>query len=71
MHFALIPVQLPSEDFEQGSLAGAVLAQQAHPLPLVYLKGQAVQYLLPTSNSLDRFETEISIICLLLLSVVI
>ena len=45
MHFALIPVQLPSEDFEQCGLAGAVFAQQAHPLPLVHLKGQAVQYL--------------------------
>ena len=45
VHLALVPIQFAGEDFEQCGLAGAVFAQQAHPLPLVYLKGQAVQYL--------------------------
>ena len=40
---ALVGLQLPGEDAEEGGLARPVLSQQAHPLPGVHLKGQAVQ----------------------------
>ena len=41
-HLPLVVVQLPGENLEQGGFACAVLAQKAHPLPLVHLKAQAV-----------------------------
>ena len=44
VHLPLVPVQLPGEDLEHRGLAGAVLAQQTHPLPLIHLEGEAVQY---------------------------
>ena len=43
-HRALIRVHLPGHHAEDGGLARAVPAQQAHPLPLVDLEGEAVQY---------------------------
>ena len=45
-HGALVPVQLPGQDLEQGGLARAVPAQKSHPLALVDLKGQSVQDIL-------------------------
>ena len=43
-HLPLVPIQLAGEDSEHRGLARAVLAQQAHPLPLIHLEGEAVQY---------------------------
>ena len=40
---ALVAVQFSYQYFEQRGLAGAVFAQQAHPLPLIDLKGDAIQ----------------------------
>ena len=40
----VVPVQFAGDDLEQGGLTGAVFAQQAHPLPLIDLEGEAVQY---------------------------
>ena len=51
---ALVAVQLPGQYFEQGGLAGAVFAQQAHPLPLVDLKGDAVQNIVAHLKGLDQ-----------------
>ena len=51
---ALVAVQLSGEDFKQGGLAGAVAAQQTHPLPLVNLKGQAVQNVVAHLKGLDK-----------------
>ena len=49
---ALVGLQLPGEDAEEGALPRAVAAQQAHPLPLVDLEGDAVQYILPDLKGL-------------------
>ena len=43
-HLPLVGLQLPGEDAEEGGLAGAVAAQQPHPLPGLHLEGDAVQY---------------------------
>ena len=51
---ALVIVQLAGQYLEQGGLAGAVAAQQAHPLPLVHLKGEAVQDVLPHLKGFDQ-----------------
>ena len=40
---ALVGLQLAGEDPEEGALPRAVAAQEAHPLPLVDLEGDAVQ----------------------------
>ena len=41
-HRPLIRLHLPGENAEEGGLAGAVLAQQSHPLPLVHLEREAI-----------------------------
>ena len=51
---ALVIVQLAGQYLEQGGLAGAVAAQQAHPLPLVHLEGEAVQHVLPHLKGFDQ-----------------
>ncbi|MPM88903.1 hypothetical protein SDC9_136007 [bioreactor metagenome] len=43
-HLAAVIVQFTSENAQQGGLAGAVFAQQSHPLAGAYLKGNSVQY---------------------------
>ena len=40
---ALVAVQFSYQYFEQRGLAGAVFAQQTYPLPLIDLKGDAIQ----------------------------
>ena len=40
---ALIRLHLPGDDAEDGGLAGAVAAQQPHPLPGIHLEGKPVQ----------------------------
>ena len=39
----LVAVQFSYQYFEQRGLAGAVFAQQTYPLPLIDLKGDAIQ----------------------------
>ena len=41
-HIALVGLQLPGENAEEGGLARAVAAQQSHPLPGLHLEGDAV-----------------------------
>ena len=53
-HLPLVMVQLTGEDLEHRGLAGAVLAQQTHPLPLVHLKREPVQYFLAYLELLDQ-----------------
>ena len=53
-HAALVIVQLAGQYLEQGGLAGAVAAQQTHPLPLVHLEGEAVQHVLPHLKGLHQ-----------------
>ena len=53
-HGALIVVQFSRQYFEQGGLACAVFAQQAHPLALVDLKGDAVQNIVPHLKGLHQ-----------------
>ncbi len=53
-HRALVRVHLPGHHAENGGLARAVAAQQAHPLPLVDLEGEAVQNSFADLELLDQ-----------------
>ena len=53
-NLSLVVVQLSRQYAKQGGFARAVPAQQAHPLPLVNLKGQAVQDVVPHLKGLDQ-----------------
>ena len=50
----LVGVDLPGHHAENGGLARAVAAQQAHPLPLVDLEGEAVQNSFADLELLDQ-----------------
>ena len=53
-HLALVIVVFSGEDFKQGGLSAAVFAQDAHPLPGVHLKGEAVQQIVPDLKGFDQ-----------------
>ena len=54
-HLALVGLQLPGENPEEGGLPRAVSAQQAHPLAGLDLEGHAVQNVVPYFKGFFQF----------------
>ena len=53
-HLALVIIQLSGQNLKERGLASTIFAQQSHPLPLVDLKGQAVQHVVPYLKGFDQ-----------------